>query len=64
MHVLHEGLRRNALREQLLVLIPQAQRVADPMHLQLAFLPWWDFKLQKIPWSSNDALTNRASLGG
>ena len=38
--------------------IPQAQRVADRVHLRLAFLPEWDSNLQKTPKTSNDALTN------
>ena len=29
--------------------ISRAQRVADRMHLQLAFLPGWDSNLQKMP---------------
>ena len=38
MHVLHGGLRRNALREQLSFPISRAQRVADRVHLQIASL--------------------------
>ena len=47
LHVLHEGSRKNALREQLSVPIPRAQRVTDGVHLQPAF-PLGGFEPGKV----------------
>ena len=56
LHVPHGGSRRNALREQFSSPNPRAQRVANRVHLQLAFLPVWDssaLHLNAIEWTQN-----------